>query len=284
MMSTADVAMTYAYDEDTRSERVADDRWKLEITPRWSVRGYPNGGYVMAAMLRPLLAAAGKPDPLTVTAHYLRPTTPGTAELDVDVFRRGATHVHAQASLVQGSERVRMIAAFGDLEKASGTTVSRLVPPQLPPPEDCVGPDGFPQDMRDASALFDRIETRVPAATSWLPGASSTSAADSALIGGYVSTRWMRFTDGRAVDVSSVPLFVDPFPPAVYSIGGSAWIPTVELTIHVRARPVPGWLRGRFETRVIRDGYVEEDGELWDADDNLVAQARQLLLLLPPQT
>jgi hypothetical protein len=143
--------------------------------------------------------------------------------------------------------------------------------------------------MRDASALFDRIETRVPPGTSWLPSADRASgmpvisAADAAP-DDLASTRWMRFTDGRAADVSSVPLFIDPFPPAVYSIGGSGWIPTVELTIHVRARPAPGWLRGRFETRVVRDGYVEEDGELWDADDNLVAQSRQLLLLLPPQT
>jgi acyl-CoA thioesterase len=57
-------------------------------------------------------------------------------------------------------------------------------------------------------------------------------------------------------------------------------VPTVELTVHVRARPVPGWLRCRFETRFVAGSYLEEDGELWDESDRLVAQSRQLAMLL----
>jgi len=32
----------------------------------------------------------------------------------------------------------------------------------------------------------------------------------------------------------------------------------------------------RFSTRALMDGYLEEDGELWDADVRLVAMSRQL--------
>ena len=49
--------------------------------------------------------------------------------------------------------------------------------------------------------------------------------------------------------------------------------------MHVRARPAPGWLRCRFSTRYISDGFMEEDGELWDSNDRLVALSRQLALL-----
>ena len=58
-----------------------------------------------------------------------------------------------------------------------------------------------------------------------------------------------------------------------------AWTPTVELTTHVRARPAPGWLRCRFSTHFIAGGFLEEEGELWDETDRLVAHFRQLALL-----
>ena len=45
--------------------------------------------------------------------------------------------------------------------------------------------------------------------------------------------------------------------------------------------PVTGPLLARFTSRLARDGYFEEDGELWTADGTLVAQSRQLALLLP---
>ena len=54
---------------------------------------------------------------------------------------------------------------------------------------------------------------------------------------------------------------------------------TVELTVHVRARPAPGWLACRVATRYVTSGYHEEDFEIWDSGGTLVAQSRQLALL-----
>jgi acyl-CoA thioesterase len=57
--------------------------------------------------------------------------------------------------------------------------------------------------------------------------------------------------------------------------------PTIDLTVHFRAPvPVEGPLLARFRSRFVRDGYFEEDGELWTRDGTLVAQSRQLALLL----
>ena len=44
-------------------------------------------------------------------------------------------------------------------------------------------------------------------------------------------------------------------------------------------RPTPGWLRCQFTTRFVTGGFLEEDGEIWDAEDRLVAQSRQLALV-----
>ncbi len=38
---------------------------------------------------------------------------------------------------------------------------------------------------------------------------------------------------------------------------------TLELTLHVRARPAPGWLARRVTTRHVSGGYHEEDFEIW---------------------
>jgi hypothetical protein len=42
-------------------------------------------------------------------------------------------------------------------------------------------------------------------------------------------------------------------------------------------------LLGRFRNRLVRDGFFDEEGELWAPDGTLVAQSRQLGLLLEPR-
>jgi hypothetical protein len=35
-----------------------------------------------------------------------------------------------------------------------------------------------------------------------------------------------------------------------------------------------------FRTRTAREGFLEEDGEIWSADGTLLAQSRQLAIFL----
>ena len=91
---------------------------------------------------------------------------------------------------------------------------------------------------------------------------------------------WFRLPDGEPVDPFGLVLGADSFPPASFHgelpIG---WTPTLELTVHVRARPAGGWLAGRVTTRFVSDGFLEEDAEIWDGTGHLVAQGRQLALV-----
>ena len=43
------------------------------------------------------------------------------------------------------------------------------------------------------------------------------------------------------------------------SLGMVGWVPTVELTVHLRGRPAPGWLMGAFWANDLRDGRVVVD-------------------------
>ena len=73
----------HAYDVDTAVEAVADrpgetGRFAAVITDRWNVLGgRPNGGYVLGVALRALARVMPMPDPLVVSAFFLRPTLPG---------------------------------------------------------------------------------------------------------------------------------------------------------------------------------------------------------------
>lgn len=57
---------------------------------------------------------------------------------------------------------------------------------------------------------------------------------------------------------------VDALPPVAYDLGVSGWVPTLELTVHVRARPTPGWLRIALSSVNLAGGLIEEDAEIWD--------------------
>ncbi len=70
---------------------------------------------------------------------------------------------------------------------------------------------------------------------------------------------------------------MDALPPTAFELGiSSGWVPTVELTVHVRCRPAPCPLRVSITTRNLAGGFLEEDAEVWDSADRLVAQSRQL--------
>ncbi|HEY2430257.1 MAG TPA: hypothetical protein VGI06_15060, partial [Acidimicrobiales bacterium] len=84
------------------------------------------------------------------------------------------------------------------------------------------------------------------------------------------------------VDVASLPLLVDAAPPAVFAAMETGWVPTLELTAHVRGVPGPGWLKASMRTRALINGLLEEDCQLWDSGDRLVAMSRQLARALPP--
>jgi acyl-CoA thioesterase len=263
---------TYAFDEDTALEAVpGDDRtFRAGMSHRWDTVGPPNGGFLLALAGRALGRAVPFPDPVTLTGHFLRPSRHTPVELTAEPVRIGKTHATATGRLLQdGKEILRTLATFSDLEQAGGPTESGGRPPAMPPPEECLPVKelrlhvwkGLPGQV---PALYESIDIR-------LGTTNRREAGEIARLEG-----WMRFADGREPDVAALLLMADAFPPAVLDVARAAWVPTVELTVHVRARPAPGWIAASFRTKFLCDGYFEEDGELWDSTGQLVALSRQL--------
>lgn len=263
---------TYAFDEDTALEAVGADgcTFRAGMSHRWDTVGPPNGGFLLALAGQALTRAMPFPDPVTITGHFLRPSRHTPVELSVEPVRSGKNHATATGRMHQdGKEILRTLATFSDLGRAGGPTESGGRPPALPPPEECLPVESLRFSVWDdlpgrLPALYRSIDVRLGSTDRREPG-------EIARLEG-----WMRFTDGREPDVPALLLLADVFPPAVLDVAHAAWVPTVELTVHVRARPAPGWIAASFRTKFLCDGYFEEDGELWDSTGRLVALSRQL--------
>ena len=162
---------------------------------------------------------------------------------------------------------VELLGSFAELEEVEGPVRIDAEPPQLPPPDDCIA-------MSPATGgpnLMGRFDLRVhPEDAGFAQGTPS---------GQPLFRGWFRLHD-EPIDAFGLILAADAFPPTIFNANlPIAWAPTVEMTIHVRGLPVPGWLRCRFSSRFITGGMMEEDGEIWDESGRLVAQSRQLALM-----
>ena len=213
--------------------------------------------------------------------------TPGTSAARVqrvpvhtDVLRAGRSMSTGTASLVQVEdgrdvERIRALATYGDLAALPGDVHTTATPPYLPPAEECVSTDQAPPGLVGQAELLDRLDLRLdPACVGWAVGKPS---------GRGLIQGWLRMADDREPDPLLLLLAVDALPPVTFDLGLFGWTPTLELTVHLRAVPAPGWLRVTHSTRNFAGGFLEEDAEVWDSAGRLVAQSRQLALAPTPR-
>ncbi len=259
---------TSDFERETLS--TAGDGSRLLVTsPHWRIGENENGGYVTAIVARAMSEAGAHPDPLSVTTHFLRPVA-GDAEaaIETELVRTGRTLTTWRGRLSHGGkQRVEVLAAFGDLSERSGTEWEPAAP-DIAAPDDCLHRSGLEQGI-DLPILA-RTDVRID------PTNAVAGTADQAVVNG-----WIRFTDGADPDPLALLVFADAFPPSTFPRRGfSGWVPTIELTVHVRKRPAPGWIQARFECDDLSDGRLVESGTLWDSTGAVVARSRQLGLLL----
>ena len=101
---------------------------------------------------------------------------------------------------------------------------------------------------------------------------------------------WLGLAEPRAIDALSLAFFSDALFPTPFMRLRAAWraCPTVDLTVHFRtpmprvADPDPSELcLARFSTGVLHEGFFEEDGVIWATDGTVLAQSRQLAIVIP---
>src|SRR5215211_1437913 len=247
-----------SFDKATAVERDGSGRFVAHVDPAWDGPGAPLGGVVMATVLR------------AVTAHFSRPLVHDLVEIQVETLRRGRRLATVQAHAVQqGRLRCAVLAAFGQPFPTVATWEAE--PPAAPPPAEAAEVDlsTGPAPPHGQHLRFRPVFGPPP-----LVGGNQ------ALAGG-----WLELRQSRPVDALALCLFADAWWPAAWGRLRELIItPTVELTVHFRqglGELPSGPVLARFASRVSREGYWDEDGELWSADRHLLAQSRQLALLRP---
>lgn len=268
-------AVLPGFDADTAVEALGGNRFAATMSERWWVGRGPNGGYVAAVILRAILAVAGgERAPRSLTVHYQRAPRSGPVEIEVTIERQGS--------------RVSFLAARMEQEgKVQATAMSVL--------SENWSEDGFEElQMPDAEAPGELHATDLKAR----PGAPvmlqnyllRPALGEPAFSGGDPYTgAWIRSREPRLLDAPLAAAFLDTWFPAPYvHLDGPRPAPTIDYTVHFRsplppsgATPEDPYLVA-FRSGVARHGFFEEDGELWSAGGTLLAQSRQLALLLDP--
>ncbi|RLA55022.1 MAG: thioesterase family protein [Gammaproteobacteria bacterium] len=249
--------------QETSVEHIGENLWRGELCEGWRVGAVPNGGYVLAVAGRALREALPHKDPLSVNAFYLAPTALGPIDCRVEVLRKGRNTSFAEVKMYQlGELKVQVTAAYTDLDLLKGETWSAAPRPQYPGWDECE-PAG--QKRVELSRRADlRLVTGSEVFRKREPNGSGEFCG------------WMRHRDGADPDALSLLMFADALPPPALTVFGPVgWVPTLELTVQVRAHPAPGPLQARLFSRNLTRGVIEADGEYWDSAGQLVAISRQ---------
>ncbi|MFZ2113292.1 MAG: thioesterase family protein [Solirubrobacteraceae bacterium] len=248
-----------------------------DIAPGWRAGRGPHGGYLAAMLMRALTAAVDDSDrtPRSLTIHYTRAPEPGPIEIRTTVERAGRSLSTLSARMEQAGRTTALaLAAFSVPWRAP--EANELPMPELNPPDE--ERISTPKLFKGAPEFTGHLvmQPRVGA----IPFAGSGAPMR---IGG-----WIGLPEERPVDALSLALFCDAwFPPSFIALDSPAISPTIDLTIHFRQSmsacdcdPAALCL-SVFDTRLLYDGLFEEDGVIWAPDGTVLAQSRQLGIIMP---
>lgn len=270
------------FDDDTALRAVGEGAYEGLIDPAWAIVRGANGGHIAAIVLRAMRLTVNDPERTarTHTVHFLRAPANDAFEVHATIERSGRTVSTVTARMVQQGKPVALgLAAFATAQR--GPEFSDISMPEVPSPD-------------ELEAVPDRADFPFGSHFDFRPALGPVMVAPSEPVR-ELSDRaelavWMRLREPQDLDHVVVTQLCDAFAPAVFAKlgtgGGGAGVPTIEMTYHYRdmlpltaAKP-DDWYLGVFRTSTARGGFIEEDGWLWSRRGTLVAQSRQLALLM----
>lgn len=272
MSNGVDTAL-HAFDADTAVEDLGGGQFGAKMSERWWVERGPNGGYVAAVLLRAIQQAVGAGRaPRSLTVHFPDAPSAGPVELTVKIEREGSKVTFLSARMEQeGDLQATALAVLS--EDWEGRDYSALEMPEAEPPEELYEPN--PAEVSGMPTMFQNYSVRPAVGEPAFSGGAPYSGA------------WLRAREPRQLDAPLAAAILDAWFPAPFvRLDRAAPAPTLDYTVHFRLPlPPPSAAPGDpylavFRSGLARHGFFEEDGELWSADGVLLAQSRQLALLL----
>lgn len=239
------------------------------VDPGWTIAGRPNGGYLLAMLGRAAALIGAHPHVIAASAHYVRPPEPGPVEVAADVLRAGRSASQLRTRMTQAGQTC--IEALITTSTLAADTVPYWAG-GVPAP----GTARFAESVRLPAtaptgmpvAIMEQVDLRIePRSLGFARGAPS---------GRGELYGWLALLDDEPFDPVSLTYAADAFPPATFDIEPSGWVPTLELTVYVRALPAAGPVRVLHRAQLVDADRVDETCWVWDATGRLVAHGTQL--------
>ncbi|HLM85558.1 MAG TPA: thioesterase family protein [Solirubrobacteraceae bacterium] len=275
------------FDRDTAVWRETDAGTETvfgaQVAPDWRAGRGPHGGYLAAMLLRALTesVADGERAPRSLTIHYARAPEPGPVSIRTSIEREGRSLSTLSARMLQGETLIAL--ALGAFSVPwSGPEISTATMPTVDPPD----------PAREGVKLIERGGPEFARHLVLQPRVGGTLFA-----GGEQPMEigcWIGLAEPRVTDPLSLAFFSDALIPAPYMrMAEPVTVPTIDLTVHFLTHtPRPASADGGepdprelclavTRTKLIHEGFFVEDGAIWAPDGALLAQSRQLAIVIP---
>jgi acyl-CoA thioesterase len=249
--------------------------FSAEVSPDWRAGRGPHGGYLAAMLVKALTATVADPAraPRSLTIHYARAPEAGPAQIATVIERGGRSLSTVSARMQQDGKLIALVLAAFSVAW-DGPEIADVQIPDVAPAEPAHSTGAFIEQGAPPFTEHIVIQPRLGG----VPFAGGEQPME--------VTGWLGLREPRAIDAAMLAFLSDALIPAPFMrTAEPVAAPTVDLTVHFRApehQLSPGELcLVRTRTSVIHDGFFEEDGWIWAADGTLLAQSRQLAILLP---
>jgi acyl-CoA thioesterase len=256
-------------------------RFGARVSTDWQAGRGPHGGYLAAIILRALALTVAEPEraPRSLTIHFARAPRPGAVQISTVVERAGRSLSTLSAQMEQDGKLIALaLAAFS--VRWSGPELSDIPMPAVAPPDPGREPSTVTQRGGPEFMRFVTLQPRF--------GGRPFSGADQPMeLGG-----WIGLAEPRPLDALALAFFTDALIPAPFMrVTEPIAAPTIDLTIHLR-EPTPRTsdpaahelVLARVRGGVLHDGFFDEDVVIWAGDGTVLAQSRQLAILMPLAT
>jgi hypothetical protein len=259
-------------------EVISENTYKVNPDSRYFVGKTPHGGYLNALMHKALISSVSHSVAISSSIQYLNRIEAKDIILEVEVFKVSRGSSSGMVKLTQDNKICSVFNAIcSDFDHMKGFDGLETNPPDIfrdMPMEKYKELNYDKVSLGLTPSFMLQLNCKIHPRHAWWDRDINENNAEARC------SSYMKL-DGGIPDQFALSFYVDVAPPVVSNkYGPLGWIPTYSLSTHIRQMPTTEIVFADFVAKDINKGYFEQDCNIWDLNENLVASSRQLTRIL----